>query len=671
MSPRSKKKTTTADAFSEPPARPDRMAVELLLSRAFRQVPRPRTTLRTGSVAIIVEVPDASFLAPVGSVLRAWLGSPHSWEDGDTLGSGDRGRRWPLVLFARDGTERRHTPKHGNDAVAIALASGSTVVGVAPTPERTLPADLLHAADHRICLSPIDGRVVTAVIQKVTGHRPASRPASELCRKLTLNDLCLAIRPGSTANDIMFRLGQVVARRATASTAEGPRLADLHGLAQARAWGEALARDMDAYRRREIGWDSVDRGVLLAGPPGTGKTMFASALARSCGCPLVSGSLGEWQAAGHLGDLLKAMRGAFAEARRQAPCVMFIDEIDSFGDRRSFSHDNRDYSIQVVNAFLEELNGTESREGVVVVGATNDPNRLDQAIRRSGRLDRTVWLQLPDPSAMYGIFRYHLGPELESADLTNVVWAALGGSGADVERWVRGARRKAREAKRPLEVADLLSELGTGAPDLPDDQLRRAAVHEAGHALAGSVGGAGTVTHVSILPGGESGGRTLLERSNSGAFTQSDCRAQLMFVVAGRAAEEVLLGEVSSGCGGGEDSDLAVATELAIAMESSWGLGPERRLLWFGPPGRDQAQRLLETDGDLVARVSATLDEVYGSAVSFLDQHREPLQRVAEALLERRCLRGDDLRALIEECGPRQRRPGKAARAHPGGIGGR
>src|SRR3546814_19376997 len=103
--------------------------------------------------------------------------------------------------------------------------------------------------------------------------------------------------------------------------------------------------------------------------------MFAGALARTCGCPLVSASLGEWQAAGHLGDLLKAMRRTFDEARQKAPCILFVDEIDSFGDRNSFSHDNRDYSIQVVNAFLELLDGIQSREGVDDVGATNNKSK--------------------------------------------------------------------------------------------------------------------------------------------------------------------------------------------------------------------------------------------------------------------------------------------------------
>src|SRR3546814_1911731 len=115
---------------------------------------------------------------------------------------------------------------------------------------------------------------------------------------------------------------------------------------------------------RSLRWEDVDCGVLISGPTGVGKTMFAGALARTCDCPLVSASLGEWQAAGHLGDLLKAMRRTFDEARRCAPCILFIDEIDSFGDRAAFDSHHRDYGIPLVNAFLEELDGARGREGV-------------------------------------------------------------------------------------------------------------------------------------------------------------------------------------------------------------------------------------------------------------------------------------------------------------------
>src|SRR3546814_617433 len=152
--------------------------------------------------------------------------------------------------------------------------------------------------------------------------------------------------------------------------------------------------------RGGLRWEDVDCGVLLSGPTGVGKTMFAGALARTCGCPLVSASLGEWQAAGHLGDLLKAMRRTFDEARKCAPCILFIDEIDSFGDRAAFDRHHRDYGIPLVNAFLEELDGVRGRAGVVVVGATNDPERIDPAIRRPGRLDRTIELGLPDAEAL-------------------------------------------------------------------------------------------------------------------------------------------------------------------------------------------------------------------------------------------------------------------------------
>lgn len=233
-------------------------------------------------------------------------------------------------------------------------------------------------------------------------------------------------------------------------------------------WGK-LKLTPRAYRAGRLPWSAIDRGVLVFGPPDTGKTSFARALAASCGVPFILGSLGEWQAAGHLGDLLRAMRATFSRARASAPAILFIDEIDSFGDRASFSHGNRDYSIQVVNGLLELLDGAGGREGVVVVGACNHPDRLDPAIVRSGRLDRRIHIPLPDQAALRQIIRHHLGTDLADVDLADAAKAAVGASGADVERWVRGARRRTRTSNRPMVIKDLLAEVRGNYSPLPPE----------------------------------------------------------------------------------------------------------------------------------------------------------------------------------------------------------
>lgn len=151
-----------------------------------------------------------------------------------------------------------------------------------------------------------------------------------------------------------------------------------------------------------------------------GKTVFAQALAKSCDVHLVLGSIGRWQAKGHLGDMLKAMRAAFDEARARVPSIMFLEEIDAVGDREKFSDHNAQYCTEVVNALLECIDGAEGREGVVVVGACNHPHKIDAALTRAGRLDRHIRIPLPDRKGREGILRWHLAGALVDADLSDV-----------------------------------------------------------------------------------------------------------------------------------------------------------------------------------------------------------------------------------------------------------
>src|SRR6185437_156125 len=198
----------------------------------------------------------------------------------------------------------------------------------------------------------------------------------------------------------------------------------------------------------------------------------------------IQSSYSEWQAfkEGHLGNVVHAIRKVFAEARAKAPCILFIDEIDSLPARgTSTRHD--EWWRAVTNCVLEEF--TNENEGVVVIAACNSqPDRLDPALIRSGRLDRHIEIALPDAPGLVGIFRSHLGQDLPDTDLLPAALAARGHTGADVERWVREARGKARRAGQPLTINLLVDTVRGSTPALPDGVRRVVAFHEAAHALA-------------------------------------------------------------------------------------------------------------------------------------------------------------------------------------------
>ena len=248
-----------------------------------------------------------------------------------------------------------------------------------------VPERFCLAADAIIDVGPILPRHVIAGARLCLGLRVSAEQA-EYIATIPLPIIVSTLRRGRAVEAAIGLMKK--AAEAKPKDMSGPTLDDLHGIGAAGEWGRELATDLADWKTGKIGWADVDRGILLSGPPGTGKTTFAGALARTCGVHLVLGSIARWQAKGHLGDLLKAMRAAFDEARKNAPSIIFLDEIDAVGDREKFSDHNAQYCTEVVAALLECIDGSEGREGVVVVGACNHPNRLDAALVRAGRLDR-------------------------------------------------------------------------------------------------------------------------------------------------------------------------------------------------------------------------------------------------------------------------------------------
>lgn len=302
------------------------------------------------------------------------------------------------------------------------------------------------------------------------------------------------------------------------------------------------------------------------------------------------------------------------------------------------------YYAQTVNGLLQELDGIEARVGVVVVGACNHPEGIDPALVRAGRLDRTIHIGLPDEAALQEILRHHLGADLAGVDLGGAARAAFGAAGADCARWVRGARRRARAARRAMELADLMAEIGPPAPRSPA-LLRATAVHEAGHAVAATLLLPGHLRGVTIRPMGLIGGGVLLCDMREEPVSAGRIRAHLAVMLAGRAAEAIILGEASDGAGGPPDSDLAKATLLATHMVSALGMAGD--LLWIGEPSPAGLAALLGARPDLESKVRALLAEADHAVRDLLLRRVAVTEAVAAALVEHETLSAADVVALV------------------------
>jgi hypothetical protein len=617
------------------------VAASILLRRALGAAAVTLAeTLRPGFVFIIV-IPQEAWSV---SVRAAWKGMINDLRAGDAWP--DIGKVWAGDFKTIDLIE---------DVAAILASARPCTLFALQSNE--LPPEVLVSADRVVRLDPLDRSVIDGMLAELCGAAPTSGSLTDAeAAALTPTELRLAYRVGESADDFMGRLEDLLEARETAVVVPPPRksvrsepsMDRLHGMDEAVAWGRSLAADFAAYRAGELSWDAVDRGCLLSGPPGCGKTTFVRALAADCGVPLIAATHGEWQAAGHQGDMLKVMRKSFAAARKAAPSILFIDELDSFGDRAavdSGSH-NGSYELQVINALLAEVDGVQGHEGVVIIGACNYPEKLDPALVRSGRLDRHIRIPQPTVRAVAAILREHLGADLPSIDLGRLADLAAGFTGADCERLVRLARRRARSAKRELLLADLEAEL------LPDDgrppaERQTAAVHEAGHAVAAMLLlPPGMLISVSLRPSGAFGGATRLRSEWTRVATAAAVEDAIVFLLAGRAAEEVLTGTVTTGAGGDHDSDLARATSIAVQAASAYGYGVAG-LVWRGKPEMSDLPKTLAWDPGLTMEVGERLAAAYARALEFIERNRPWVARVADALLSRTMLDASEVMALV------------------------
>ncbi|CAN7420681.1 ATP-binding protein [Phyllobacterium sp. LjRoot231] len=552
-----------------------------------------------------------------------------------------------VVTLKHSGKGQRPDSKN----VLRSLANTQRVIVVADCLD-ALPTEFSAVADGVVEILPPDPRHIRAAAWVCVGERISLAEASTIAEN-PLKIIAVAMRPGrSIKKSISLLEGFPGKGTSSPNLGDGPLLKDLHGLGEAGQWGEELAIDLADWKFGKIGWAEVDRGILLSGPPGTGKTTFAGALARTCGAHLVIASLARWQSMGHLGDLLKAMRASFNSARINTPSILFIDEIDAVGDRDKATGDNRQYHIEVVSGLLEQLDGAEKREGVVVVGACNNPAFLDPVLTRAGRLDRHIKIPLPDVDARLGILRWHLRNDLTDDELGTVVEAADGWSGAAIEKLVRDGRRLARRRRRGLQVGDLiecLPERYTFSASF----MRRNAFHEVGHAIVGLELGVGNLVEIRLSDSVEidgashqEGGIVHFDEISNLERLPAQILDRIALNVAGAAAEQVFLGVHGSGWAGVRGSDLHRATLLALSMEASYGHG--ETFLYLADDTEPELTAAMRLNPLLQQKVRQILGQQFDRAKDILNSRRVDVEAIVQALLRERHLTGGDVLRILK-----------------------
>ncbi|NUL18092.1 AAA family ATPase [Agrobacterium tumefaciens] len=428
---------------------------------------------------------------------------------------------------------------------------------------------------------------------------------------------------------------------------DAPTLEDMHGLGPAVEWGRNLAKDLADYKSGLIGWNEVDAGVLLSGPPGIGKTLFASALANSCKVPIIYGSVSKWQEAGALDAHLKAMRASFKAARDKAPSILFIDEFETLG-KRTTSDRNAGYHNGVIAGALEQLDGFERREGVVVVAACNHPRLVDTALLRAGRLDRHLELTLPDGPSRRGILKFHTGIELSSADAEMFEFATEGFSAAEIERLVRDAKRAARRQGKGFSALHIFDQFPV-TEKLPEDYFRVIAVHEAGHALIGYEIGH-EVSGITISKWRISGDRRVLGTVETTlpevrVRTKTTYLDTIAIFLGGIAAEMEVFGNFADGASGSSEADLNRATDLATMVEGTTGMG---HTLAVEIPGSDEFARMRLYNPELREQVHVLLESELARTRSIIQRQRPALDALVDRLMVSPTMTGEEVVQVLQ-----------------------
>jgi cell division protease FtsH len=424
----------------------------------------------------------------------------------------------------------------------------------------------------------------------------------------------------------------------------------------------------------------IPKGVLLVGPPGTGKTLVAKAVAGEADRPFFSISGSDFVEM-FVGVGASRIRDMFETAKKAAPCIIFMDEIDAVGRHRGAGigggHDERE---QTLNQLLVEMDGFDTTEGVILMAATNRPDVLDRALLRPGRFDRRVTLDLPDVKGRTEILKVHARKIKvdSSVDLKNIAQKTAGCSGADLANILNeaalAAARQGRSAVTSIELKEACDKVRFGKErrslQMDDKEKLHTAYHESGHAIAGLiVSHCDTVEKVTIIPRGQSLGAThFLPKKNRMSYWRKEILDQLIVLMGGRAAEELFVFDLSSGA----QQDIAQATKIARSMVCEWGMSTELGAVAYDERsetaqylGGNSKERSYsnETANKIDDEVRKLLDEANRQAIDILEKNREKVQTMTDMLIVYETLDETDVRAIMDGTWSRESKDGRVKAA--------